>query len=283
MIFTRLKRLENCMFKAACLQMRAGIKVKDNLDQLISLFEEAVSFGADYIQSPEMSNILQPNRPLFFEEIQTQSDDVFLKEMMRQARLHKKYLHLGSLAIKIADTKAVNRGFMINPSGEIIASYDKIHMFDVTLPEGTILQESTAYEAGKVPVIAKTPLANIAMTICYDMRFPHLYRHLAQNAPILTAPSSFTVPTGKAHWHVLLRARAIETGSYMIAAAQGGKHECGRETYGHSLIINPWGEIIAEKADDEMGVIVADINPDESRLARQRIPSLLSVAFNSPP
>ena len=272
------------MFKAACLQIRSGVRVKDNLDRLITLFEEAVIGGADYIQTPEMTNILQPDRPSFFEEITSENEDILLKEMCKQARLHKKYLHLGSLALKIGDKQATNRGFMINTEGYIIARYDKIHMFDITLKNGTIYKESAAYLAGNRPIIAKTPLGNFGMTICYDMRFPQLYRHLAQNgATILTAPSSFTVPTGVAHWHILLRARAIETGSFVIAAAQGGKHECGRETYGHSLIINPWGEIIAEKTDDNEGVIYADINLDEVSDTRQRIPSLESVAFNSPP
>lgn len=271
------------MFKAATLQMRSGVKVKDNLDRLITLFEEAVKGGADYIQTPEMTNILQPNRAAFFEEITSENEDILLKEMCKQAKKHKKHLHLGSLALKISDKKAANRGFMINPEGHIIARYDKIHMFDVTLKDGTIYKESAAYLAGNQAVIAKTTLGNIGMSICYDMRFPHLYRHLAQNAPILTAPSSFTVPTGKAHWHILLQARAIETGSFMIAAAQGGNHECGRETYGHSLIINPWGEIIAEKNDNEEGIIYADINLNEVHDTRQRIPSLANVAFSSPP
>jgi len=187
------------------------------------------------------------------------------------------WLNIGSLALRGAGEKLVNRSLLFAPDGRIAARYDKIHLFDVDLPTGETLRESQAYEGGTAAVLAETGFAPVGLTICYDVRFPHLYRALAQaGAKLFTVPSAFTVPTGEAHWHVLLRARAIETGSFVLAAAQGGRHESGRETYGHSLIVSPWGEVLAE-AGIEPGVILAEIDPAAADHARARIPVLQNL------
>ena len=184
------------------------------------------------------------------------------------------YIHIGSLAIKLSADRAVNRSFLIDPKGEIAARYDKIHMFDVDLADGESYRESRNYRPGESAVLADLPWGRLGLTICYDLRFPALYRALAEaGATMLAIPSAFTKQTGEAHWHVLMRARAIENGCFVFAAAQGGKHENGRETYGHSLIVDPWGRIIAE-GGTEPGVVMAEIDPAEVTNARARIPSL---------
>ena len=186
------------------------------------------------------------------------------------------WMLIGSIAVTLAgEDRLANRSVLIAPDGSVRARYDKIHMFDVEVGDGQSYRESRAYRPGERAVLAETEFGKLGMTICYDVRFPHLYRKLAQaGAGILTIPAAFTRVTGKAHWHVLVRARAIETGSFVIAPAQGGKHEDGRETFGHSLIVSPWGEVLAEKADDEPGVILADLDLDAVAIARRRIPSL---------
>jgi deaminated glutathione amidase len=191
------------------------------------------------------------------------------------ARELKIWLHIGSMAVAVGADRLANRGFLISPAGVVVATYDKIHMFDVQLPNGEIYRESKNYRPGNEAVLADLPWGRLGMTICYDLRFAALYRSLAQaGADLLAIPSSFTVPTGKAHWHVLMRARAIETGCFVMAAAQGGLHEAGRSTFGHSLIIAPWGEIIAEARGDEPGIVVADIDVAKVAEARGRVPSL---------
>lgn len=262
-------------FVAACVQMRADIVPSISLEQSLALIREAAAGGAAYVQTPEMTNILQPDRPKFFEEITAEDDDVSLKVLRAEARALGIHLHIGSLALKIGENRATNRGFLITPTGDIAARYDKIHMFDVDLANGQSYRESAAYQPGSTAVVASLPWLKLGITICYDLRFPGLYRALAEaGAAMMAIPSSFTVPTGKAHWHVLMRARAIETGAFVIAAAQGGRHACGRETYGHSLIIDPWGTIIAEADHDEPGVILAEIDPAKVSETRGRIPSL---------
>jgi predicted amidohydrolase len=184
------------------------------------------------------------------------------------------YLHVGSLALSAGDGRAVNRGFLIGAEGEILARYDKIHMFDVDLAGGESYRESRSYVPGDRAVVAETPFARIGLSICYDLRFPRLYRDLARaGADLLAIPSAFTRQTGEAHWHVLVRARAIENGTWVVAAAQGGRHESGRESYGHSLVVSPWGEVVAE-GGTEPGVVLADIDPAAVQEARRRIPSL---------
>ncbi len=229
-------------FTAACVQMRADIATKPSVDQAISLIREAARSGAQYVQTPEMTNILQPERPKFFEAIRSEDQDPSIPLFQAEAMALGIWLHIGSLAIKIGEKQAANRAYVISPDGEVVAAYDKIHMFDVDLPNGQTYRESAAYAPGDVAVLADLPWARLGVTICYDLRFPNLYRTLAEKgAGIMAIPSSFTVPTGEAHWHVLMRARAIENGAFVIAAAQGGLHACGRSTYGHSLIVDPWG------------------------------------------
>ncbi len=262
-------------FTAACVQMRADVQIKPSVDQAIALIREAARSGAHYVQTPEMTNILQPERPKFFEAIRSEDQDTSIPLFQAEAMQLGIWLHIGSLAIKIGERQAANRGYVISPDGEVVAAYDKIHMFDVDLPNGQTYRESAAYVPGDVAVMADLPWARLGVTICYDLRFPNLYRTLAeQGAGIMAIPSSFTVPTGEAHWHVLMRARAIENGAFVIAAAQGGQHACGRSTYGHSLIVDPWGKILAEADHDEPAVILAEIDPTRIVDTRGRIPSL---------
>ncbi|MBY0361768.1 MAG: carbon-nitrogen hydrolase family protein [Phreatobacter sp.] len=262
-------------FTAACVQMRADVAVKPSVDQAIALIREAARAGADYVQTPEMTNILQPDRPKFFEAIRSEAEDPSIPLFQAEAMALGIWLHVGSLAIRIGEKQAANRSYLISPDGEVVAAYDKIHMFDVNLPNGQTYRESAAYAPGDVAVTADLPWMRLGVTICYDLRFPHLYRKLAeQGAGVMAIPSSFTVPTGEAHWHVLMRSRAIENGAFVIAAAQGGLHACGRSTYGHSLIVDPWGRILAEADHDEPGVILAAIDPSRVGETRGRIPSL---------
>lgn len=262
-------------FKAAMIQMRAALNPADSLKQGTSLIREAVAQGAQYVQTPEMTNILAANRPSLFGAIAEEDRDASLAAYRALARELKIYLHIGSLAIRATPERAANRGFLIDPSGAIVARYDKIHMFDVQLANGESYRESASYQPGESAPVAELPWGKLGITICYDMRFPALHRALAESgAQFLTMPSAFTKPTGEAHWHTLLRARAIENGAFVFAAAQGGVHESGRKTYGHSLVIGPWGEILAEKADDEPGVIVATVDPAKVDSVRASIPSL---------
>jgi predicted amidohydrolase len=235
---------------------------------------EAKSAGADYVQTPEMTNVLAANRTQLFSIAVDEEADASLVSLRDVARKLGLYVHVGSLAIKISPDRAVNRGFLIDPKGEIAARYDKIHMFDVDLEGGESYRESRTYRPGEQAVLADLPWGRLGVTICYDLRFPALYRALAEaGATMLTVPSAFTVQTGEAHWHVLNRARAIENGSFLFAAAQCGKHESRRETYGHSLIVDPWGRILAE-GGVEPGVVMAEIDLGEVANARSRIPSL---------
>jgi predicted amidohydrolase len=235
---------------------------------------EAKSAGADYVLTPEMTNILAARREQLFSVVVEEEADVSLATLREVARKLGIYVHIGSLAIKISPDRAANRSFLIGPKGDILARYDKIHMFDVDLAGGESYRESRNYRPGELAVLADLPWGRLGLTVCYDLRFPALHRALAEaGATMLAIPSAFTKQTGEAHWHVLMRARAIENGSFVFAAAQGGKHENGRDTYGHSLIVDPWGSIIAE-GGTEPGVIMAEINPAEVASARARIPSL---------
>jgi predicted amidohydrolase len=261
-------------FTAAMIQTRTRISPEENLKEIGALIREAKAKGADYIQTPEMTNILAANREALFKTITDEDSDASLKGYRALARELKVYLHLGSLAVKATPERAANRAFLIDPNGEIVARYDKIHMFDVNLANGESYRESNSYQPGDTASLADLPWGRLGLTICYDMRFPSLYRALAESgASFLTMPSAFTKPTGEAHWHVLLRSRAIENGAFVFAAAQGGVHESKRVTYGHSLIIDPWGEILAEGGIDP-GVIVAKIDPAKVNDARGKIPSL---------
>jgi deaminated glutathione amidase len=261
-------------FKVGLVQMRSGLNPQANLTALLALIDEAKRGGADYVQTPEMTNILALKREQLFTNIVAEDQDPTLATLRELARKLSIYIHIGSLAIKVSPDKAANRAFLIDRKGDITARYDKIHMFDVDLAGGESYRESSNYRAGDLAVVADLPWGRLGVTICYDLRFPALYRALAEaGASFLAIPAAFTKQTGEAHWHVLMRARAIENGCYVIAAAQGGRHENGRDTFGHSLVVDPWGKIIAE-GGTEPGVIMAEIDPAEVAAARSKVPSL---------
>jgi deaminated glutathione amidase len=261
-------------FKAAMIQMRSGLTPAANVDSAVRMIGEAKSAGADYVLTPEMTNIMEVKRERLFATIVDEEADASLATFRELARKLGIYVHVGSLAIKLAPKKAANRSFLITPKGEIAARYDKIHMFDVDLANGESYRESRSYRPGETAVISDLPWGRLGLTVCYDLRFPALYRALAEaGATMLAIPSAFTKQTGEAHWEVLMRARAIENGCFVLAAAQGGKHENGRETFGHSLIVDPWGRILAE-GSTEPGVVMAEINLAEVSNARSRMPSL---------
>jgi predicted amidohydrolase len=261
-------------FKAAMIQMRSGLSPAANLDDAARMIREAKAAGADYAQTPEMTNLLAANREQLFATIVEEERDASLAAYRELARKLGMFIHVGSLAIKVSHDKAANRSFLITPQGDIAARYDKIHMFDVDLGNGESYRESRNYRPGEQAVISSLPWGVLGLTVCYDLRFPALYRALAEaGATMLAIPSAFTKPTGEAHWHVLMRARAIENGCFVLAAAQAGKHESGRETYGHSLIVDPWGRVLAE-GGTEPGVIMAEIDPAQVTKARSKVPSL---------
>jgi deaminated glutathione amidase len=261
-------------FRVGLVQMRSGRTPAGNVAAAVTLIGEARQAGADYVQTPEMTNILELKRENLFAAIASEEQDASLATFRELARKLGLWLHIGSLAIKVSPDKAANRSFLIDPKGEIVARYDKIHMFDVDLANGESYRESRSYRAGELAVVGDLPWGRLGLTICYDLRFPALHRALAEaGATFLAVPAAFTKQTGEAHWHVLMRARAIENGSFVFAAAQGGSHEDGRSTYGHSLVIDPWGRVLAE-GGTEPGVVLADIDPGEVAVARARIPSL---------
>jgi deaminated glutathione amidase len=261
-------------FRVGLVQMRSGRTPAANVATAVKLIGQASEGGADYVQTPEMTNILELKRENLFAAIVAEEEDAGLATFRDLARKLGLWLHIGSLAIKISPDKAANRAFLIDPKGEIVARYDKIHMFDVDLANGESYRESRSYRAGELAVVGDLPWGRLGLTICYDLRFPALHRALAESgATFLAIPAAFTKQTGEAHWHVLMRARAIENGSFVFAAAQGGTHEDGRSTYGHSLVIDPWGRVIAE-GGTEPGVVLAEIDPGEVAVARARIPSL---------
>ena len=261
-------------FKVGLIAMRSGIDPQANLNAVLAAIDQAKRAGADYVQTPEMTNVLESKRDRLLANIVTDDNDPTLATLREVARKLSIYIHIGSLAIKASHEKAVNRSFLIDRKGDVVARYDKIHMFDVDLAGGESYRESNTYRAGELAVVADLPWGRLGLTVCYDLRFPALYRALAEaGASFLAIPSAFTRQTGEAHWHVLLRARAIENGCFVFAAAQGGKHESGRETFGHSLIIDPWGRILAE-GGTEPGVVLAEIDQAEVAAARAKIPSL---------
>lgn len=263
--------------KVACIQMRTSTNTEENIINASKMIREASKNGANLIATPEMTSLLDKRPGELFKKAQEEKNDSALKEFKKLAKELQINLIIGSLPIKIQDDKCVNRSFCISKSGKTINIYDKIHMFDVDLPSGESYKESNNYQPGRKIAISEIADIKIGMTICYDLRFPTLYTDLAhKGAEIIAVPSSFTKTTGEAHWHVLLRARAIETSCFIIAPAQGGKHEDGRETYGHSLIINPWGEILAE-ADIEPTIIYAEIDTKLVEETRRRIPNLKNI------
>jgi predicted amidohydrolase len=262
-------------FRAALVQLRSGPSVEANWDVTARLIRLAAVEGATYVQTPENTNLIQPDRAAFLATVRTEADDMTLASARALAAELGIWLHLGSLAIALPnEARTANRAFLIGPDGRVRARYDKLHMFDVDLPTGESHRESAKVRPGTSATVVDVPFARIALGICYDVRFPQLARRWAKaGANVISYPAAFTVPTGEAHWHVLLRARAIETGSFVLAAAQGGDHGGGRATYGHSLIVDPWGRILGELGT-EPGIAVADIDPALSTDARARIPAL---------
>ena len=260
--------------KLALLQMTSGIDPADNERTLVEAVADAAAGGAAMLFTPEMSGLLDQDRVRAASNLRREEDDPVLAAARAAASRHKLWVHLGSLALLRDDGKLANRGFVIDDSGAIRARYDKLHLFDVDLPTGESWRESASYTAGDSAVVAETPLGALGLSICYDLRFADLYRALSSaGASLLAVPAAFTRPTGAAHWHVLLRARAIEAGAYVVAAAQTGEHQDGRATWGHSLVIDPWGEVLLDMGEAaELGF--ATIDPARLNDVRTRVPVL---------
>jgi len=266
------------MIRVAALQMRSGTEPEANLDALEALIAEAAAGGAQYALSPEVTVVFAENREGLARVAGPYENNAALQRVAQIARDHKIFLHLGSLAVALPDGKFANRSVVFGPDGAVLATYDKIHLFDATLPGLTAYRESATYAGGDRAVVVPAYGMRLGLSICYDMRFPALYRALAEGgAEVIAVPAAFTVPTGRAHWEVLHRARAIETGSYIIAAAQGGTHQNGRSTWGHSMIIDPWGEIVAKIDGDAPGVLFADIDLSKVKEAREKVPALANA------
>lgn len=275
--------MSNNSFIAACVQMNSGTNVAKNMADASRLIRQAAAEGAHYVQTPEMTTIVEQNRKALEAAIQPQSNSSSVIEFSALAKELNIWLHIGSMAVALeADNEGpniANRAFLFQPNGDIAAQYDKIHMYDVDLDNGESWRESKAYRPGNEAVLCainpNSVTAMLGLAICYDVRFAALFRDYAQHgANILGSPSAFTKQTGEAHWHVLQRARAIENGAFMVSAAQVGHHEDGRDTYGHSMIVDPWGVILAEADGLSECVITASISPDAAQAARAKIPAL---------
>lgn len=261
------------VFKVACLQVNAGRDIAPNLETALSMIREAAGQGAQMVLMPENVTMMEWGRKNVLAKALPEDDHPAIPAFRDAARDTGLWLHGGSLAIALSNGKVANRTYVFGPDGEIVARYDKIHMFDVDLGNGEVYRESSTFQPGGQAVVVDTPWGGLGLSICYDLRFPHLYRQLAKaGARFLTVPSAFTRPTGRAHWHVLLRARAIETGCWVFAPAQTGEHE-GRETYGHALIVAPWGEVVAD-AGEEPGILYAEVDTAAVDKARGKVPSL---------
>lgn len=262
--------------RVAVYQARTGIDPQANAKALVEAVEQAAAGGAAMLFTPEMSGLLDRDRKRARLHISDEASDAVLAAVRDAARRCGIWVHLGSLALNEgrADERLVNRGFVIDDHGEIRARYDKIHLFDIDLPSGESWRESAAYAPGESTTIVDTPLGPLGLSICYDVRFPDLYRALSDaGAIVLSIPSAFTIPTGEAHWHVLLRARAIEAGAFVIAAAQAGEHEDGRRTYGHSLIVDPWGKVMLDMGE-EQGIGFAEVDPAQVDEVRRGLPAI---------
>jgi predicted amidohydrolase len=263
------------MTRIALFQSTTGIDPAENAAALEQAIAKAADGGAEVLFTPEMSGLLDRDSARAAKSLSEEEEDAVLARCREAAREHRIWLHLGSLAVLVGDGKVANRGFVIDREGEIRARYDKIHLFDVDLPTGESWRESNVYSAGKgVVLVNGTPVGKLGLTICYDLRFPGLFARLAEaDADIIAVPAAFTVPTGKAHWHILLRARAIEAGLFVVAAAQVGRHADGRQTFGHSLVVDPWGEVLLDMGE-QPGVGFADIDLKRISEVRSRIPAL---------
>jgi predicted amidohydrolase len=261
-------------FTAACVQMTTGREPAENIAAASDLIRQAKAAGADLIMTPETTNLIEPKGALLFQKAAPEERDAAVAAFAASAAELGTWLLIGSVVVKVADDKAANRSILFDPAGRVAARYDKIHMFDVDIPDGQSYRESKNYRAGGQGVVADLPWGRLGMTVCYDLRFPYLYRALAHaGADFLSVPAAFTKFTGQAHWHVLLRARAIETGCFVFAPAQCGTHAEGRETFGHSLIVAPWGEVLAD-GGEAPGVVTAEIDLSRVDKARRMVPSL---------
>ena len=270
-------------FTAACVQLTSGREPAENVAAASDLVREAKAAGADIVLTPETTNMMEPSGRLLRDKAVPEADDASVAAFSALAAELGIWLLIGSVVVRAANDKAANRSILFDPSGTIAARYDKIHMFDVDIPDGQSYRESKSYAPGEQAVVADLPWGRLGLSVCYDLRFPYLYRALAHaGAEFLTVPAAFTRFTGQAHWHVLLRARAIETGCFVLAPAQCGTHAEGRQTYGHSLIVAPWGEVLAD-AGDEPGVVLAEIDPAKVQKARGMVPALThDRAFAAP-
>jgi predicted amidohydrolase len=254
--------------------MCSGRDLARNLRDATALIREAASGGANYIQTPEVTTLMELERERLFAAAEPETGNSALRHFTDLAKELSIWLHIGSMVVKVSETKLANRAFLISPAGDVAARYDKIHMFDVDLPNGEVYRESSNYEPGGQAVVAELPWGGLGFSICYDLRFPYLYRALAHaGASFLAVPAAFTRLTGEAHWVTLLRARAIEAQCFVFAAAQGGLHEHGRETFGHSLVVSPWGQVLAE-GGVHPAVIFADVDLAMIADVRSRVPSL---------
>ena len=270
--------------RVGLIQTRTPATHEAALAHVAPMVREAAARGAQFILTPECTNVLQKDRAKLLPTLVSLEDDLVVSGLSDLARELGVWIDVGSALVRREDGKAANRQAVIDPTGAIVATYDKLHMFDVDLPTGETARESATYEPGERATVVDTPLGAFGLTICYDMRFPVLHRALALGgAKILTVPAAFTRPTGEAHWDILLRARAIETGSFVIAAAQGGFHEDGRGTWGRSIVVGPWGEVIGKLDHDEPGVLIADLDLAAADKARAAIPALKNArAFTGP-
>jgi len=262
------------VFRVACVQMTSSREMDSNIRTASALIREAHDAGADLVATPEMTSLIEPRARPLLDKVYREPEDPALAAFRALAESLKLWLLIGSLPIAVEDGMVANRSFLIDASGAIVARYDKIHMFDVDLPDGQTYLESKSYRPGSRAVVAPTPWGKLGLTVCYDVRFPHLYRALAQaGASMLSVPAAFTQYTGEAHWHVLLRARAIECGAFVIAPAQTGRHDSGRHTFGHSLIVDPWGRVLAD-GGTAPGVVLATIDLAQVEATRRKVPSL---------
>ena len=263
------------MTKIALFQSNTGIDPKANAEALVAAIGEAAKGGATILFTPEMSGLLDRDSRRASANLRGEKNDAVLAACRAAAKENGIWVHLGSLAVLVDDGKVANRGFVIDRTGRIQARYDKIHLFDVDLPTGESWRESAVYRAGEsVAIVNGTPVGKLGLTICYDLRFPMLFARITEaDADVISVPAAFTVPTGKAHWHTLLRARAIEAGLFVVAAAQVGHHEDGRNTFGHSLVVDPWGDVLLDMGE-ERGVGFADIELSRISEVRSRIPAL---------
>jgi deaminated glutathione amidase len=270
--------------RVGLIQTRTPATHEAALTHVAPLVREAVAQGAQFILTPECTNVLQKDRAKLLPTLVSLDDDLVMRGLRDLARELGVWIDVGSALVRREDGRAANRQAVIDPTGAIVATYDKLHMFDVDLPTGETARESATYTPGERATVVETPLGTFGLTICYDMRFPALHRALALGgAKVLTVPAAFTRPTGEAHWDILLRARAIETGSFVIAAAQGGFHEDGRGTWGRSIVVGPWGEVIGKLDHDEPGVLIADLDLAAVDKARAAIPALKNArAFTGP-